>query len=355
MSELVGLGDSDANARWVGIRRHQAVFLILGLGLVGDWIIVPHSKVVELVAGVLTLSGAVPVYDGLTAAEMVSVALQYLLRGRWSLITAHSELATTKIEARGVVAVRGFELVHRGRLDLSGSDLALVAKFADLVRGLATSSESSHVSIHVRSSPRNANTLLTLRAGASTPDGWFESGGLLQEFVGLAKHRDEIGLLERWNYLRNEQEVFRTLRVVDFSGAPAQSALLEKLQQSSRHPEIALHADVLSSAKAHRVASRAVHQLSSDSAASSAVGFRRSARSKRSLHRLSQREEFVAEGEALLRIAVFVTVRASSRAALREASSDVIRSAEEGGLRAHRGVGRQILWHSFQLPGGPGW
>jgi len=351
----VGLGDSDANARWVGIRRHQAVVIIVGLGLVGDWIIVPRPKLVELVVGVLALSCAMPVYDGLTAGEMVSVALKFVLRRRWSFVTVQRDDAATTIQARGVVVVRGFELLHRGRLDLSGSDFELAAKIVDLVKGRATSHESSHVSIHVRSSRTNANTLLTLPTGGSTPEGWFENGTLLEELLGVASGDTRAGELERWNYVRNEEEVFRTLRVVDFSGAPGQRALLEKLQQSSRHPDIALHVDVLSGAKANRVASRAVHQSSSDSAASSAVGFRRSARSKRVLQRLTQREEFVAEGDALLRIAVFVTVRASSRVALREACRDVIRSAEESGLRFQRGAGRQILWHSFQLPGGPGW
>jgi hypothetical protein len=354
-SDLVGLGESDANARWIGVRRHQAILIILSLGLVGDWLLVPHASAEELVVGIAALCGAAPVYDGLTVSESALVVLRYALRGRWSLITTQSTDAELKIAARGVVVVRGFELLHRGRLDLSGADLALSARLVDLVKGMATTNEVGHLSIHVRSIPGSANTLMTVRANGPTPEGWTENPTLLREFTGLRLAKDTSGVLERWNYVRSEAEVLRTFRVSDFSGASAHKALLEKLQQSPRHPEISLHVEVLPSSRAHRVASRAVHQLSSDNAASSAVGFRRSARSKRSLRRLTQREDFVANGDALLRIGVFVTVRAQSRASLREASKDVIRSAEESGLRLQRGAGRQVLWHCLQLPGGPGW
>ena len=354
-SEFVGLGESDANARWAGIRRHQAILIILGLGLVGDWTIGPHAKMVELALGVAALCAASPAYDGLTVSELAVVSLRYVTHRRWFLITTQTNGAALNVTAHGNVAVQGFELLHHGRLDLSGADVELSARFVDQIKGMATTNETSHVSVHVRSLPQVAGTLMTLRMNSQTPEGWRENGGLLRELVGLAVGADNAGVLERWNYLRSETEVVRVFRVSDFSGASVQRALLEKLQQSAHHPEIAFHLDVLPSSKAHRVASRAVHQLSSDAAASSAVGFRRSARSKRTLRRLNEREELVANGDALLRIGVFVIVRAASRALLRAASADVIRSAEDSGLRLHRGVGRQVLWYCFQLPGGPGW
>jgi hypothetical protein len=354
-SDVVGLGESDANARWAGIRRHQAVLIILGLGLIGDWMIEPNARIMEFALGLVALCAAAPVYDGLTVSELASVCLRYVMRRRWFLITTQTNGTELKVTAHGNVAVQGFELLHRGRLDLSGTDLELAARLVDQIKGMATTNETSHVSVHVRSLPQTASTLMTLRVSSPPPEGWSENGELLREFVGLAVGADDVGVLERWNYLRTETEVLRVLRVSDFSGASTQRALLEKLQQSSRHPEIALHLEVLPSSKAHRVASRAVHQLSSDTAATSAVGFRRSARSKRSLRRLSEREELVANAEALLRVGVFVTVRATSRASLREATADVVRCAEDSGLRLHNGAGRQILWYCFQLPGGPGW
>jgi hypothetical protein len=57
----------------------------------------------------------------------------------------------------------------------------------------------------------------------------------------------------------------------------------------------------------------------------------------------------------LLRVAVFVIVRASSLAQLRRDVETVTRSALESGLRCDAGRGRQSPWYCAQLPGAPGW
>jgi hypothetical protein len=354
-NDVVGLADSDADARWIGIRRHQAALIILGLGLVGGWLIESHWSSAALVLGLLALCGALPFADGLTLAEMGCVLGLYVSRRRWTSIRVEMRGTLLEIHARGAVCVRGFELHHRGRLDLSGLDLELADRFVELVKSFAARDDINHASVHVRSTPTSVDTLLVLRGNASSPEGWTENPELLGEFVGLGSGFASTGFLERWNYLRSDHEVLRTLRVRDFNSASNTRALLERLQQGHRHPDLSLQVDVVPGVKAQRIASRAVHQMGSDSAASSAVGFRRSARSKRSLRRLSQREELVASGEALLRLGVFLTVRAATRAQLRSLSKEVIRRAEESGLRVERGAGRQVLWHCFQLPGGPGW
>src|ERR1019366_9798580 len=37
-SELLGLGDADADLTWIGIRRHQAALAVVGIGIVADWL-----------------------------------------------------------------------------------------------------------------------------------------------------------------------------------------------------------------------------------------------------------------------------------------------------------------------------
>lgn len=351
----MGLGEADAESRWIGIRRHQAALIIVGLGLVGDWIIGSRVLPLELVLGLCLLSGAAPAIDGLTVAEFLCVAVLFVLRRDWVVVHTEAKGSALEVRARGCVTITGFELQHRGRLDLSGSDLELSERLVDLIKSLATGGESDHASIHVRSSLTSARTLLTLRTAASAHEGWCQNSNLLHQYLGVSPGATSSGLLERWSYVRCNEGVIRTYRVRDFNAARETRALLEGLQQSDGHPGVSLHLDVLSSSKAHRVASRAVHRVGSDSAASSAAGFRRSARSKRALGRLVQREEFVAGGEALLRVGVFLTVPASSLTELRRRCTDVVRSAEESGLRLERGPGRQVPWYCFQLPGGPGW
>lgn len=355
MSESVGLGESDAEARWVGIRRHQATFVIIGLGLVGDWIIEPHTTSGALALGLCCLITALPASDGLTVGESLCVAVSFALRRSWMVVRTESQGRTLAVQARGVTTATGFELLHRGRLDLSGADFELSRRLVELTKSLATGAESDHASIHVRATAVGTSTLLTLRTSALRPDGWHENPGLLRDFFDLKPGCESVGVLERWSYVRVHDEVIRTFRLRDFSGASDARALLEKVQQSPCHPGIALHLEVLPSVRAQRISSRAVHRMGSDNAVSSAAGFRRSARSKRSLLRLAQREELVADGEALLRLGVFVTVRAISLTDLRVRTCELLRSCEESGVRVERGTGRQLLWHCFQLPGGPGW
>ncbi|MGB8196505.1 MAG: hypothetical protein WCF25_05825 [Acidimicrobiales bacterium] len=351
MSESLGLGAPDGESRWIGIRRHQAVLVIIGVGLIGEWLTQSHGALVELVVGCALLTCAMPTSDGLTVAERARIAQSFVLRSRWTPIRVSSDDGAVWINARGEATVRSFELQHRGRLDLSGRDLQNSAVLADFADALATLDQSRHFSLHVRSSPEHVTTLLATPTDVSAPSGWLASGDV--ELLGVAP--GETQLLERWGYVRDEREVMRVLRVRDFSGVPDGRALLERLQFASSSLDVVVHVDVVGGARAHRLAARAVHQMGSDAVTSQAAGFRRTARSTRSLERLRQRETLVVEGTALLRIAVFVVIRAASLATLHRDVREVTRSAFESGLRCEPGLGRQSLWYCAQLPGAPGW
>lgn len=355
MSEIIALGESDADARWIAIRRHQAVLVIVGLGLVGDWVVRASSQIVELIAGAALLLCAAPVHDGLTLGELLWVGGCFLTRSRWTLLGVVDERGALSLRARGQVRVRGYELRHRGRLDLSGRDLQVAQDLSDFADALATSERTSHVSVHVRSGGQRADTLLALREGTDAPSGWKENDELLLLLADLAAGDVPQWLLERWGYVRSLSGLVRVLRIRDFTAVPQGRALLERLQQTGSDVSVALHFDVVAGSRAQRLAGRAVHRGGSDSAASSLVGFRRTARAERSLRRLNEREALVSSGRALLKVAVYVSVRATTRAQLRDSVAHVLRRSHEAGLRCERGLGRQALWLSYQLPGGPGW
>jgi hypothetical protein len=355
MSERIGLGAADGDLRWIGVRRHQAVVVITGLGLCGDWLIRPRSSYAELCVGAFLLLGAAPVRDGLTVAELSVVALRYVGRSRWSRVAAERQARAVPLDARGRVSVRGFELHHRGRRDLCGLDVEGARDLADVADALASHQGSGHVSVHVHSTPGSARTLLTLSDDVAPPDGWTENDGLILDVAGLSPTKGSVWLLERWRYLRSANEVIRVLRVGDFTAAPEGRALLERLQQARVGVTVGLHFDVVERTRAQRLAERAVHRTGSDGAVSRSAGFRRTSRAERSLERLNQRETLVASGRALLRLAVYVTVRAGSADQLRQSVQEVMRRAREAGVRCEGGFGRQVIWYCHQLPGGPGW
>jgi hypothetical protein len=355
MSELLALGDADAQVRWIGIRRHQAVVVVIGIGLAGDWLVRNQSSAAELITGLVLLICALPGHDNLTVGELAVVALGYVSRSRWTQVSFVPARTALALRARGQAAVQGFSLLHRGRLDLSGHDVMRAHDLAAFADAQATSDRSVHVGLHVRSGREGADTLLSLGEGTSAPDGWRESSELLLDIIGLSGAKSSMWLLERWSYLRTAGGLVRVLRVRDFTAVPDGRALLERLQQSSDDVTVALHFDVVSGQRAHRMVERAVHRTGSDGAASRSVGFRRTARAERSLERLAQREVLVASGRALLRCAVYVSVGATSERLLRQSVEEVQRRAHDAGLRCERGLGRQALWYCLQLPGGPGW
>jgi hypothetical protein len=352
MSELLGLGVADAESRWIGVRRHQAVLVIAGLGLVGEWITQSHAASIELMIGVALLSCAAPTSDGLTVGERAHIVVDFVLRSRWTSTRATKDHRTVTIHARRDVTVHGYELVHRGRLDLSGRDRENARALAEFADALAVSDDTQHFSLHVRSAPEGASTLLVVPTDVTPPSCWRENSSLTLDAAGS---RGTGWRLERWAYVREAREVVRVLRIRDFSAVPHGHALLERLQSASPTLDVVVHVDVMGGVRAHRLAARAVHRMGSDDATSQAAGFRRTAQATRSLERLRQRESLVVEGAALMRIAVFVVIRARSLQQLRRDVKVVTRSATESGLRYESGLGRQAAWYCAQLPGAPGW
>jgi hypothetical protein len=354
MSELLGLGVADGESRWIGVRRHQAVLVISGLGLIGEWITQVHGALFELLSGVVLLTSAAPTRDGLTIAERLRIAVDYAVRSRWTSIRATARGGSVTINAHGEATVRSYELQHRGRLDLSGRDQLNAVALAEFADALASTDDTRHFSLHVRTAPNDVVTVLAVPSGVSAPSTWLENNALALEAVGPAD-QGAAWLLERWSYVRNARDVMRVLRVRDFSAVADGHALLERLQFASPSLDVVVHVEVVGGVRAHRLAARAVHRLGSDDVTSQAAGFRRTAQSVRALERLRQRESLVVEGTALMRLAVFVVIRAPTLAQLRLDVRDVTRRALESGLRCEPGLGRQASWYCAQLPGAPGW
>ncbi len=355
MSEPFGLGAADADSRWIGVRRHQAILAIVGLAIAGDWATRPHRSIVECLVALICLAGAIPTHDGMTGAELMGIALGFLCRSHWTSVVCFVGDEGVVLDVRDKVTFRGYELDHRGRLDLSGRDWEVADGLATFADGLATGDHTRHFSSHTRGHSTQVRTLLATPSDARPPTGWRESVALAMEVVGATRDDVDTLIFERWNYVRRADEVVHVLRVRDFSSAPGGRAVLDQMQVGSASVDIALHVEVIGGARAQRLAARAVHRVGSDDATSLAAGFRRTARSARSLDRLRHREMLVAGGSSLLRIAVYFVVRAPNPDQLWINLAEVTRRARESGLRCERGFGRQAPWYRQQLPGGPGW
>jgi hypothetical protein len=354
MSNALGLGECDAEARWIGIRRHQGCLAVVGFGLVSAWVMGSTSPPTELVAGVVLLLAAVPMGDGQTVGEVIVVMGRYVARSRWRYMTIREFDDDVILWAPSDVVFRAYELDHRGRLDLSGRDVSLAEALAALVDAVSAGSENQHVSQHVMNRHGDTSTLLALPSEVPAPEGWRLKNSRALDAV-RAGDASSLQLFERFTYLRLPHQLVRVFRVRDFSSVPESRSLLEQILRTPVDLDVSVHVDVVAGAKAHRLAARAVHRVRSDEVTSSAAGFRRSARSSRSFERLAEREVLVASGRSLLRLGVFVVVSAESFEDLQRCATIVWRRAHDGGLRLERGRGSQYEWFRAQLPGGPGW
>lgn len=328
--------------------------MIFGLVLVADWLMRSGANPVEGLGGLAVASSALPATDGLSLFELTLVGARFVLRSSWIKVTARDVEVGTEVKAGATVVACGFELIHRGRLDLSGRDVLVSEGLVAFADALSSSDARRHFSVHVLNDESRTRTALVLSPGLSAPDGWRSDARVIGEVVNGPDHEQNLGL-ERWRYLRDTNGPLRVLRISDFSGAPVGRQLLERLQFCPGLAQISLHVEVLDARRAQGIAARAVHRSGSDAAATSSVGFRRSARTTRAHIRLRESEQLVANGRSLLQIGVFVVVRANDLTELDALVTTVRQGVLSAGLRCQLGAGRQALWYCQQLPGGPGW
>ncbi len=361
MSEGSRLGPANAVVPWMGLAPHRVVLALVGVGVMGDALLRPGTPWWQLFAGGVLLVGTLPAVDGRSVAEWASTVASYAARSHWITVAVEGApgvavrrgAGVSVSSARAEVVVRGFELEHRGRLDLSSGGTLLARALADLVEAAALAPSGQHVSWHVRRDADELVTLLALR-GDGSPSAMFRPcDALVAWFVGTTVAR-RTWLLERWRYLRDPHEVVRVLRIRDFTAA-RDAVVLDRLAWTSSRVGISVHVAVVEAARARRLAERAVHRSRSDAALSRGAGFRESARATSDAERLTRREVQVAAGRALVQLGVYVTVHAAGVDELRASVAEVLAVAHAAGLRCERGAGRQGPWHRYQLPGGLGW
>lgn len=351
MSEHHTLADSDARPRWAAFARHQVVLVALATGLAADVLLRSGALPLEAPLALGLAAGAVPLGTSSSVGEWMVASVRYVRRAKWSRLTCTVAGDEVTVAARTAVTFRSFELDQRGRLDLTGRDLDVVAQLRDTLDTLARRGASSHVSCHVRMDHDLARTFVALDSRTPAPPGWRPDDSVVRaEFL----NHDELVVLERRTYVRTTDGVARTIRVRSF-GHPRDRAALAALQFTGVTSTLSWHAHVLPSQRAERITGRAVHRLGTDAVAAHALGFRRSAGSALQLRRTQQREQLVASGRGLLRVGVYLTVRAPTTGHLRRAMKVVRVKAREGGLLLDEGAAHQAQWHRWQLPGGVDW
>lgn len=347
----LGLGPSDAQSRWIGVGRHQAVLTMAGIVLCADWLTGHHRPVLELIIGLVVLVCSVRFSTTGTVGELLLTYLRFLVRPGWSELSITRTTEGTVVNADFNSPVAGYQLQHSGRLDLTGEDLDVAASVRELCTALSLASPGAHVSQHVFPTDTGHTTLLCTGLEQPPRGSWIRTDDAIDELLRVAP-QVPVPLLERWSYVRAGEDAVRVARVHDFSAAPSGEAVLQSLQRRCPLVIVALHIDIIGAEKAKKLSARAVHQSSSDASVSQSAGFRRTARSDYALQRLRQREREIAAGESLLKVGLYVVLRARNTSELDQLTSEVREHAGASGLVLDWGTGLQRQWFYQSAPHG---
>jgi len=349
MTEPVGIGASDADARWVGVRRHQVLLALVAVGSLCVFVLgrATHPVFIGVAIGAVAL--AVPLPSGDTVATLVGTGVRYLGRSRWSTLRYSTTGVAVTVRHRAAVTFTPLVLEHVGRLDLSGRDRDVVATITDVAQTLAATSTGGHLSLVVEVDERDTTTFLCLKDRVSL------TGWRIGEDAPFRARATAVRLVrEHWRHLATIEGYATVVRLRGFTPWTDRSPLVP-LQVAGVPLTIALHGHVVPQLRAMRMMGRAVHRLGSDATAVSALGFRRSARADIDLASVRAREERVASGHALMQLAVYVVIEAPSVAVLRSRWDGVRRVLRDHGVDVATGVGRQAQWFRWAQPGGLEW
>ena len=349
MTDAWGLGASDADARWVGVRRHQVVLALVTMACVGGLLFAPGASVGFIGVGAGAALALVPLPSGDTMATLFATGTRFGTRSRWSTLRYSLDGDIVTLRHRSAVSTTPVVLDHVGRLDLSGRDHDVVATMKECAQTLAATSSGGHVALIIEVAESETTTYLCAKDPPST------AGWRLGSAAPMRARSSEVRVVrERWRHLATVEGYAMTVRLRGFTPWTDRSPLAP-MQLAGVPLTLALHCQVVPHLRAIRMTGRAVHRYSSDATAVSALGFRRSARSDMDLARVRAREERVASGHALMQVAVYVVIEAATVSQLRS-HWDVVRGVcRENGLDVATGVGRQAQWFRWAQPGGLEW
>jgi len=340
---------SDSHERWGPLQRHQLVLIVAASTLVTGWLLVTPLPSSAVLLAVAMLVAATPLHRGDTLAQWLVVFVLFSLRSRWSAVHVCLEGDMLTLGHRAQINATMRTLHHVGRLDLAGHYAIVTSQLRDLIGALSATSTGGHVTQLVTMNHDGATTTVSASKGGELT-GW-EVPTTVPLFGTVNGQRV---LREGWRFVRTIDAVHCVGRITTFRPLGDHS-LLEALQCTGTPSTLAVHYAIVPSSRAARIVGRAVHRRGVDESATRSLGFRRSAHADRTLARLAHREQAVAAGHTLLRVAAYVIISGETVRDVQRGVAHVTARASDEGTCVHWGAGRQARWFLWALPGGLTW
>ncbi len=282
--------------------------------------------------------------DGEALGTWSAIILRFFSRSRWTACRYEHEGPDTHLTLRGRRKQRWATARFLGRSDLTDSAGSYWRDFESMLRRLAAFDEPTRFALydyHVDETP-TASLWVDREVAWSAP--WQTASAPRPWALDSGWFREE------WSYVRDATHFVAVVRVT--ADSVAVSNLFDRLRSPTAEWEVSLHGEVVPRRSALRRVRRASHATRSDDQLSRTFGFLPSAQRGMEHRAVVEREHLVAQGDALVKIALLLTCRATSLSELRHRVRAAVAHARTAGVKVQRGWGSQIDWFVLIHGGG---
>ena len=274
----------------------------------------------------------------------VGTLLRFVSRSRWTACRYEDAGRETHLTLRGRRIQQWATATFRGRGELTDSASSQWRAFELLLRRYAVYDEPTRFALFDYQIDGNPEASLRADRTSEWPPPWQASTAPRYWSLGSSWFREE------WAYVRDSSSFVATVRVI--ADAVDASNLFDRLRSSAGEWEVSLHGEVQPRTKALRRVRRASHASRSDDQLARTFGFTTSVQRAIEHQSVVEREQLVTQGDALMRIALFMTCRASSLSEMQRRVRAATTHARSVGVKTQRGWGRQMDWFALVHGGG---
>ena len=282
--------------------------------------------------------------DGETLGTWVTTVLRFLSRSRWTACRYEHEGPDIHLSLRGRRNQRWATATFLGRTDLTDSAASYWRGFELMLRRLAAFDEPTRFALYDYQNDGSPAASLWVDREVTWPAPWQAISAPRPWVLDSGWFREE------WSYVRDATNFVATVRVV--ADSVDANNLFDRLRSPTAEWEVSLHGEVLARRSALRRVRRASHATRSDDQLARTFGFLPSVQRTEEHRAVVEREHLVAQGDALLRIVLLLTCRATSLSDMRERVRIATAHARAAGVKVQRGWGSQIDWFVLVHGGG---
>ena len=272
--------------------------------------------------------------DGEPLGTRVVTTIHFLSRSRWTACRYESAGIETHLILRGRRMQQWATATFLGRGDLTDIAGSQWHAFELMLRQHASYEEPTRFALYDYHADGRPEASLWVDRAMGFPPPWRAVTAPRPWILTSPWFREE------WSFVRDATTFVAVVRVL--ADTTDGKNLFDRLRSPTAEWEVSLHGEVQPRRKALRRVRRASHATRSDDQLARTLGFLPSMQRAVEHRAVVEREQLVTQGDALVRIALLMTCRASSMSELQQRVGAAKEHARSAGVKTQRCGGHQI-------------